>query len=80
MQVRCKAIAANIAQVNSELGGSDKPLYGGFVPGTDARAVVQVVVSLAPGTTQEGEEYTLPNGQRLKVDRYGCLCDATYAE
>ncbi len=83
MQVRAKAIAANVSKINRSMGGSHKPLYGGIVPGMEeegAREILQVVIELAPGTQQDGDEYILPNGLRTKVDRNGTFCKAEYAE
>ena len=83
MQITVKAIAANVSKMNRSMGGSQKPIYGGIVPGMEeegAREIVQVVIELAPGTQKDGDEYILPNGLRTKIDRNGTLCPAEYAE
>jgi hypothetical protein len=83
MQVRAKSIAANVSSINRQMGGSQKPIYGGIVPGMEeegAREIAQVVIELAPGTKIDGDEYILPNGLRTKVDRNGTFCQAEYAE
>lgn len=83
MKVSVKTIAANVGNSNRQMGGSQQPFYGGIVPGMEkegVRYITKVVVTLAPGTTKHGQEYILPNGLHVKVDRHGMLCTAAYAE
>ncbi len=83
MQVIAKSIAANVARINRELGGSHEPVYGDIVPGMEeeeARSITEVVIVLAPGSRNLGEgEYLLPNGLRVKSDSNGTFCKAEFA-
>lgn len=83
IQIRARSIAANVASLNRALGGSHVPVYGGIIPGMEeeqARAVLEVVITLAPGTVQDGDEYMLPGGLRTKVDSLGTFGKAEFAE